>query len=290
MYKNIYPVIDTSFEKVAYNRSTKKIKRLKPRSLVRSPLRYPGGKSRAMNTIVDLIPPNIDCLVSPFIGGASIELAVASKCGKQVYGYDVFKPLVTFWNVLLSNPSKLADAVKEHHPLTKTKFYSLQNRLPEMKAKHEIAAAFFALNRSSFSGTTLSGGMSPDHPRFTESAIERLAAFKVDSLTVEEADFKESLTRHKNDFLYLDPPYANGGALYGKKGDCHIDFDHKGLADILTNRDRWLLSYNDCTLVRDLYKNHKIITPEWTYGMSADKRSKEVIILSHDHDYVTRVS
>lgn len=75
------------------------------------------------------------------------------------------------------------------------------------------AAVFFVLNRSSFSGITLSGGMSPGHPRFTESAIQRLREFRAPNLTVDSADFKDTLSRFPNDFLYLDPPYANGERL-----------------------------------------------------------------------------
>lgn len=250
--------------------------------LVKSPLRYPGGKSRAVKYILDLIPQGIDTLASPFLGGGSIELAMASKRGTRVYGYDIFKPLVTFWQALLKNPSKLSNAVKEHHPLSRTKFYALQNRFPNIKTNNEIATAFFVLNRSSYSGTTLSGGMSLEHPRFTQSAIDRLSAFNIDNFTVDKADFSKSIPKHGNDFLYLDPPYANGGALYGNRGDCHVDFNHEKLANLLGNRDGWLLSYNDCTKVRDLYKGHEIIIPEWTYGMSNDKASKEVLVLSRD--------
>ena len=125
--------------------------------------------------------------------------------------------------------------------------------------------------------------MSPGHPRFTESAIERLANLKLDNLSVQHADFKDSLARHSDDFLYLDPPYANGGEnLYGNKGDMHKDFSHMGLAEILRDRDDWVLSYNDCGMVRELYDGYKFVTPEWTYGMSNDKSSNEVLILSKD--------
>ncbi len=248
---------------------------------VKSPLRYPGGKSRAVNQILDLLPLDSDTLCSPFIGGGSVELACASRA-MRVYGYDAFEPLVNFWQVALDDSAELAKRVSDYYPLSRTKFYALQKQYFESKDRCRMAAVFYALNRSSFSGTTLSGGMSPGHPRFTQSAIERLASLDVDNLTVQVADFQDSISKHKNDFLYLDPPYANGGKLYGKRGNMHEGFNHEALAHLLHQRDGWVLSYNDCNTVRDLYKGYRFIAPKWTYGMNNSKKSNEVLILSHD--------
>ncbi len=249
----------------------------------KSLLRYPGGKSRAVDQILDLLPKGLDTLCSPFIGGASVELACASRLGVKVSGYDAFRPVVDFWQEVLKSPVELAKAVRKYYPLSKTKFYALQKHYAKPKDRRSLATEFFVLNRSSFSGTTMSGGMSPSHPRFTERIIDRLEKFKITGFDVNYSDFTESMSKHENDFLYLDPPYANGGNLYGKKGDHHKDFDHKKLAGLLKKRDGWLLSYNGCSMIRDLYSGFKIIEPEWTYGMGADKKSNEVLILSNDY-------
>ena len=248
---------------------------------VKSPLRYPGGKSRAVKHITGLIPSDLDELVSPFMGGGSVELACASR-GTRVHGYDAFEPLVTFWQEALDDAPRLARQVYQYHPLSRAGFYALQKRYFNLTDRTDRAAAFFALNRSSYSGTTLSGGMSPGHPRFTDSAIERLAEFSLDGLTVELADFKDSLARHSTEFLYLDPPYANGAKLYGSGGDLHNGFDHEGLSEILRARPGWVLSYNDCQTVRDLYEGHRFIDLEWSYGMNNSRESNETLILSTD--------
>lgn len=288
MKKNTVDSLQFSFEAVAKNMlsivSDKPTNRV---TICKSPLRYPGGKSKAVNTVLDLLPQGLDVLVSPFIGGGSIELAAASKLGIKVYGYDAFKPVVKFWQAVIEDSEMTAEKVRQYYPLSRTKFYTLQSRFFNMKDKVEVAAAFFVLNRASFSGTTLSGGMSPGHPRFTESSIGRLKNFNIDGLQVKYADFKDSMKKHKDDFLYLDPPYANGGNLYGSRGDHHIGFDHEGLAHLLCKRQRWILSYNDCSKIRELYKDYQMIEPKWTYGMSTNKQSKELLILSNDF---TRVS
>jgi DNA adenine methylase len=252
-----------------------------PVEFPRSPLRYPGGKNRAVKSIYSCIPENETKLCSPFLGGASIELACSTRM--QVYGSDIFEPLTDFWNALLTTPDKLIERVKSYYPLSRTKFYNLQKRYIDLSDKLERAAAFFVLNRSSFSGTTLTGGMSPGHPRFTRSSMQRLKLFKAnDNFKVECASFQDAIPKHSDSFLYLDPPYMNGQALYGIKGDTHRGFDHNALAEILYKRDRWILSYNDCEEIRKLYNKYQILSIDWTYGMGNDKTSNEILVLSQD--------
>lgn len=247
----------------------------------RSPLRYPGGKTRGVECITRFFPKNLDKLLSPFFGGGSIELAIASK-GTKVYGYDLFTPLVEFWQCLLAKPKALADEVATYFPLCRDEFYRLQQCQTKFKTKLERAAVYYVLNRSSFSGATLSGGMSPGHPRFTETSIDRLKDFYNPNIKVQKADFKTSLAEHPFMFTYLDPPYLIKSSLYGRKGNAHKDFDHAGLANILKKREHWILSYNDCDDIRDLYVGHQILIPNWKYGMSNEKTSKEVLIFSKD--------
>ena len=83
--------------------------------------------------------------------------------------------------------------------------------------------------------------------------------------------------------MYLDPPYFLSSNLYGKRGDHHKNFDHEGLAEVLRNRDKWLLSYNDCEQVRDLYSGFSFMSTKWRYGMNASKTSNEVFIVSRDY-------
>ena len=67
-------------------------------------------------------------------------------------------------------------------------------------------------------------------------------------------DFTDAIAQHKDSFLYLDPPYKSKYSLYGYKGSMHKGFDHAALAAMLKKRDRWILSYNDCPEIRELYK------------------------------------
>ena len=120
---------------------------------IRSPLRYPGGKTRGVEFITQFFPKSLDKLISPFFGGGSIELSVAAK-GTLIFGYDIFSPLVEFWQCLLTQPNELADAVEKYYPLSKQNFYKLQQMQTQFKTKLERAAVYYVLNRSSFSGAT----------------------------------------------------------------------------------------------------------------------------------------
>lgn len=246
---------------------------------VRSPLRYPGGKSRAVKVLRDYIPTGTQTLVSPFLGGGSFELACAAE-GMTVYAADAFEPLINFWQHAIDMPTALAEHVQTFYPLKRQRFYALQKRIAVMPNNLERAAIFFVLNRCSFSGITLSGGMSPGHPRFTSSAINRLMEFRAPNLNVECADFADTLAKYPDGLLYLDPPYANGERLYGNNGDMHDGFDHEGLANLLREREGWILSYNNDPTIREMYEGFDMQTPNWQYGMSNDKASNELLILN----------
>ena len=248
---------------------------------ITSPLRYAGGKSRAVKQILPLFPVGIDVVCSPFLGGGSIELALASQ-GIKVKSYDSFSPLVVFWQMLLSQPKQLAKKVKGFYPLTHKRFYTLQKNFYQVENHLNQAAIFYTLNRASFSGTTLSGGMSPSHPRFTKKGINELADFCIDGFSVECRDFTHSISKNEDAFLYCDPPYMNGQSLYGNRGNTHKSFDHQLLAIYLNKRKRWILSYNNCETIKQLYKKHHIIEPNWAYGMGNKKTSNELLIISKD--------
>ncbi len=249
----------------------------------KSPLRYPGGKTRAVDVITSYFPENLKTLVSPFFGGGSIEIATAQK-GVQVYGYDIFEPLACFWEYLLKDKQALYDAVKAYHPLSKDDFYELQKTNPTEAYGLNKAAVFYVLNRSSFSGSTMSGGMSPDHPRFNLSNMSTLLKFDVPTLDVKLMPFHDSLDIHKSEFAYLDPPYLlpkkQANKLYGVNGSTHSEFDHDLLFTMLKDRPNWIMSYNKSDAIYDLYDGFRIIEPTWKYGMSSDKDSKEVLIFS----------
>ena len=272
-----------------------------------SPLRYPGGKSKAIKKIVEFIIPNIPKnkkVCSPFFGGGSIEIYLAKNGYAQVYGYDAFQPLVDFWQVLLKDPDTLATQVQKKLELSEGNFKSIRDNFKENYknyTKLKRAYLFYVLNRTSYSGTALSGGMAKDkkkrswkriNPRFDKKSVQRLRQFSVRNLTVSKIDFRKSILKHKDVLVYADPPYyIEKNKFYGNMGDMQFkQKDHEELAKILKRRKRWILSYNNNKLVRELYSDFRIKKVRWAYGMTGTKSrgkhdSSEILVLSDDIKY-----
>jgi hypothetical protein len=58
----------------------------------------------------------------------------------------------------------------------------------------------------------------------------------------------------------------------------HEAFNHVALAEALHKRTDWILCYNDCLYIRNLYADCSIKSVSWAYGMNAKKGSSEIII------------
>jgi DNA adenine methylase len=253
----------------------------------KSPLRYPGGKTRALAILERYLKtyyPERRILLSPFLGGGSFELAQAAK-GMRVFANDLFVPLYTFWQVLKLDPKGLHAAVLSHLPVSKEVFLSFRTSRLEYSDPQEVAVGYFLVNRCSFSGSTFCGGFSAEaaEKRCNPSAVDRLLDVDLRNMTFSNQDAVEFLRSHPetaDTVVYADPPYFITSYVYGKDGDLHEGFDHAGLAAALRERKDWILSYNDCAYVRELYAGCRIFSESWSYGMNNnEKASSELIIL-----------
>jgi DNA adenine methylase len=132
----------------------------------------------------------------------------------------------------------------------------------------------------------LSGGFSQDASknRFTRSSIQKIAQLDLREFEIANQDFTDflaQLEQSQRDLVFLDPPYylEGGSNLYGKSGDMHEGFPHEVLFRVVETRSNWIMTYNDCDYIRDLYKDYVIIPAEWSYGMNKTKKSSEIVII-----------
>lgn len=265
--------------------------------MIKSPLRYPGGKSRAVNLISKLLP-EFDEFREPFVGGGSVFIYAKQRFpNKKYWVNDLYFELYKFWEMSQKDVNTLID-----------KIYEWRNKFPVGKELHQFlnqnlstfndierAAAFFIYNRITFSGTSLSGGFSEGafSGRFTESSIQRLNEFAQvinGSTKITNLDYKDVVNEEGNNvFIFLDPPYysATKSALYGKNGNLHKAFDHEKFADTMKNcKHKWLITYDDCEYIRDLFSFANIIPWDLTYGMRnvtahSDQKGKELFISNY---------
>lgn len=218
-----------------------------------SPLRYPGGKTRACKQLDKIFeanfkPDEFKKIRSPFFGGGSFEFHLQNKYNYRISANDKFFPLSIFWKTCKSNKEELVKSIQEHlNKVTKDKFTQFRKDI-QVKNLYNVATIYFIINRCSFSGATLSGGFSEESSkkRFTQSSIDRINNLDLSRFKIHNKDFKDYIKQNGNqqNFMFLDPPYyLQTNNLYGNNGDMHESFDHKGLFDCLSKcKTKWMMT------------------------------------------------
>ena len=283
-----------------------------------SPLRYPGGKTRACAKLEacfleHFATKEFDTIVSPFFGGGSFEFYLQNKYSFKLIVNDKFTPLYNFWKQVKENKLALCEALKQKNTISKEEFANYRATILQTDtADLQKAMQYFIINRCSFSGATLSGGFSEEasKKRYTPSSIRKIEALDLSAMEIYNSDFAAFIEEHHagtsvagtsvagtsvagtsvagtsvagtKSLLFLDPPYylEKKSKLYGKNGDMHEHFDHQKLFDVIKTKRNWLLTYNNCAYIKDLYKDYLIIETSWSYGMNKTKESSEIIIVS----------
>ena len=252
-----------------------------PEKKFQSPLRYPGGKQKAIKKIASMLPQKVGEYREPLVGGGSVYLHARSvNIANSYWINDQFSELVAFWKTVQSQEQ--CEHLKNELTALKEGFNNNPDNIKEyfLKAKQlsptdrqQMAMLFFFFNRVTFSGTTKAGGFSKSASikRFTTSSIERLTRMPeaLKGTRITEGDFEPVIESSGEDvFIFLDPPYMTAKKLYGRGGSLH-DFDHERLAKLLKKTEhRFLITYDDCPQIRELYKWANL--QEWSlqYGMN----------------------
>ena len=227
---------------------------------LKTPLRYPGGKSRAVPKLLQWLPSReITEYREPFLGGGSMAIEMTRRLPEEVpiWVNDLYEPLYNFWVQLRDNGDYLHSELikaKNFHPDEDTArelfLKSKENLHDSSRSQEDRAVDFYIINKCSFSGLTESSSFSKaaSNSNFSYRGIERLPEYselisrwKITNLSYEELVSDETLT-----FIYADPPYDIKDALYGHKGDKHRGFDHAKFADTFDScLCNVMISYND---------------------------------------------
>jgi DNA adenine methylase len=265
-------------------------------SIITSPLRYPGGKARALKKILRFIPKDFAEYREPFLGGASVFISLKQEnpellCRINDYNRDVY----CFWKTMQKNPIALIGAVTNIKKVCKDG-KSLYSRLAKSDPSGVFGRAlrFYVLNRITYSGIADSGGYSAEsfEGRFTASRIEALLPLSrlLKKVKITNESYEQLLfEKGKNTFIFLDPPYwtARRSPLYGKNGHLNKFFDHKQFAeDVRKCKHRWLITCDDSNRMRDLFSFARHIRP-WKMkynGLHKKKATegKELLIMNYD--------
>jgi len=241
---------------------------------LKTPLRYPGGKSRAVVKLLQYLPDlsQVREFREPFLGGGSVALEITKRYPNiEIWVNDLYEPLYNFWCELRDNGKDLQKelvgikTVNCNQDSARCLFQEMKGFInDEEKSEFDRAIAFYIVNKCSFSGLTESSSFSPQasDSNFSLRGIEKLTGYSeiIQDWTITNLSYERMLSDEKDTFTYLDPPYDIKDNLYGRKGGMHKGFDHDMFA---TECDKYtspmLISYNSDQIVKDRFK-------EWTVG------------------------
>ena len=271
---------------------------------LKTPLRYPGGKSRACTKMDTYFPDlrNYDEFREPFLGGGSVAIHITKKYPSlDIWVNDLYEPLVNFWQQLqmFGNDLKkeLVDCKLAYNTpdLARELFLKSKEHINDKDMSNfDRAVAFYIVNKCSFSGLTESSSFSPQasNSNFSMRGIEKLPEYSklIEKWSITNYSYDYLMADgNKGAFMYLDPPYDIKDNLYGNKGSMHKGFDHdKFAADCDANDMDQLVSYNSDQLVKDRFKNWNAAEFDLTYTMRSvgeymreQKQRKELLLFNY---------
>ena len=279
----------------------------------KTPLRYPGGKSRACTKMDPFFPDlrNYKEYREPFLGGGSVAIHITKKYPKlDIWVNDLYEPLYNFWRVLQDDGNALYETLcdlKSRHPdpvygpqelgyeyPAKKLFLESKNIVNDYTESNlSRASSFYIINKCSFSGLTESSSFSRQASvaNFSMRGIEKLPGYTklIENWKITNWSYESLLTDHKDVFVYLDPPYDIKDNLYGNKGNMHNEFNHD---DFASDCDRYvcnqLISYNSSNLVKERFDGWNAGEFDLTYTMRSvgeymreQKGRKELLLYNY---------
>ena len=276
---------------------------------LKTPLRYPGGKSRACVKMDPYFPDLREYTEfrEPFIGGGSVAIHVTKKYPHlKVWVNDLYEPLVNFWQQLQMFGPEMKDRLQElksEHPdpdsakrlfLESKEYLNDESNLDSLRR----AVSFYVVNKCSFSGLTESSSFSKQasDSNFSMRGIEKLPGYSeiIANWRITNYSYDYLLSEQDSTFVYLDPPYDIKDNLYGKKGSMHKGFDHdKFAADCSICSMPQLVSYNSDQLVKDRFTDWNAAEFDLTYTMRSvgeymrdQKSRKELLLFNYEKESI----
>lgn len=266
-----------------------------------SPLRYPGGKAKILDAMINIIECNA-CqnmeYMEPYAGGAGVALGLLiGGYVKKIHINDIDKGIYSFWYSIINETDsfiqKIIDTditIQEWH---KQKY--IYSNL-DLYTKLEVGFATFFLNRCNRSGIITGGcigGQKQDgtykiDARFNKSKlIEKITTIAKHKKNIKlyNKDTLKLLGSKKIDptrtILYLDPPYYVKGFCLYKNYYSHKD--HMKIKNKLAKYNyKWIVSYDNVEEIKKIYTNYRHKEFNIQYSAGNNKQGKEIMFFSDD--------
>lgn len=221
-----------------------------------------GGKKLLRNKILSEFPEegSFERYIEVF-GGAGWVLFSSDKHAKTEVYNDVNGNLVNLFRCAKYHPEALQKEL-EFTLMSREQFFDAKEQM-EIRGLTDIqqAARFYVLIKESFGADLHSFGVCSKNMK---NAINYILAIseRLKNVIIENQDFERILRTYdrKDSLFYLDPPYYETEKYYP---DRFMPDDHLRLKESLSKvKGRFILSYNDCEYIRDLYNGYNIIQTE----------------------------
>ena len=238
-----------------------------------------GGKKLLRSRILQEFPePGTFGRYVEVFGGAAWLLFARDEHAKMEVYNDVNGQLVNLFRVVKYHPEAL-QAELDWILTSREQFF---DALQEVRGLTDIqrAARFFIAIKESFGTDCRSFAV---RPKDMQKAVDflRIASDRLRRVVIEQEDFEQLLkTYDRPDALfYLDPPYYEAEKYYP---DRFQPEDHERLQVALGRiRGRFILSYNDCQPIRELYRGYTMVEVDRSDNLvakSMTRRYRELII------------
>jgi len=191
-------------------------------------LKWVGGKTQIIDTLMDSFPDTIVNYHEPFLGGGSVLLAVleSHRVTGIVYASDVNKTLIQVYKDIQSMPKTFIKGVQcvvndfkniSTDEKREEFYYEMRTLFNSSKSPESMKSILFLfLNKTCFRGVYREGpngfnvpyGHNKNPEVINEEHILDLSKL-IQNVVFTHCSFTEALDRvHVGDFVYLDPPYA----------------------------------------------------------------------------------
>jgi DNA adenine methylase len=261
--------------------------------------RYPGSKQKLLPIILPAIEQKLlaadnNTFHDVFVGGGSVSIALAKKYPNlKIQMNDVNENVYSFWKLISEGDAVKISELKKLIQIEPTveNFSAMRANSPKEDFEKAYYAIFF--NRCTFSGIEMAGpigGMEQkskwkidcryNSKKLIKQIDELILLFK-GRLEVFNADVWIYIFWNKSGVYYLDPPYYKQGKSLYRHYMC--DDEHAELRYRLNNRNDWVLSYDNCDFIKDLYKDRNISYIDARYCINGKKEDwnacKELLII-----------
>ena len=224
-------------------------------------MRWIGGKKALRELIVSVFPLYYERYIEVFGGGGWVLFH--KPPGNDFEVYNDFNGLLTnLYRCVREKPDELIEAL--HFVLNSRKDFNIvKDALARDSPLSDIerASYFYQLIRYSYASGLTSYGSQP-HNMWSNFPLIEQAHRRLSKVVIENKDFEKLIRQYDRpvSFFYADPPYYETEKYYKNVGeDGFKKEDHIRLRDTLMSIEgKFLLSYNDCSFIRELYDDPSI--------------------------------